>query len=137
MSEKPNPRRPGRPRGSRNKSTLLFDEIGREGIVDLIRKVKKEADNGDMRAAAIVLARVWPCSRGRPVEIELPPVETAADVVRAHAAVIAAMAAAEITPEEARLVVDVLESQRRAIETGNLELRVQAMEEKTKGLQPA
>jgi hypothetical protein len=116
----------------------VLDAIGREGIEDTIRMVKRKADaEGDMRAAAIVLARAWPCSRGRPVALDLPPVDTAADVVRAHAAVIAAMAAEEVTPEEAKAVIEVLESQRRAIETSNLELRVRAMEEQAKALQPA
>jgi hypothetical protein len=52
---------PGRPRGSRNKSTLIFDAIGHEGIEDTIRMVKQEADEKrSLRAAAMLLARTWP-----------------------------------------------------------------------------
>jgi hypothetical protein len=121
----------GRPAGSRNKSTLVFDEIGREGIADTIRMVKRKADKeGSLRAAAILLARTWPRGRGRPVALDLPPVETAAGVVQAHAAVVAAMAAQQITPEEAKAVADVLESQRRAIETHDHDKRLQALEQK-------
>jgi hypothetical protein len=122
---------PGRPLGSRNKSTLIFDAIGREGIENTIRMVKSKADNDkSLRAAAILLSHTWPRNRGRTVDIDLPPVDTAAGVVQAHAAVVAAMAAGEITPEEARAITDVLESQRRALETHDHDKRLQALEQK-------
>jgi hypothetical protein len=122
---------PGRPPGSRNKSTLIFDAIGLEGIESTIRMVKSRADNDkSLRAAAILLSHTWPRHRGRTVDIDLPPVETAADVVRAHAAVVAAMAAQQITPEEARAITDVLESQRRALETHDHDKRLQVLEHK-------
>jgi DNA-binding GntR family transcriptional regulator len=44
--------------------------------------------------------------------------------------VVAAMAAQQITPEEAKAVADVLESQRRAIETHDHDKRLQALEQK-------
>jgi len=121
---------PGRPRGSRNRSTLLFDALGREDAEQLIRVVKDRAGQGDMRAASIVLARIWPHHRGQPVQLDLPTVETAADIVRAQAAVIAAMAQGEITPDEAAAVAGVLDAQRRAIETHDHERRLLALEEK-------
>ena len=121
---------PGRPPGSRNKSTLLLDEIGREGLEEVIRKVSEAAREGNMRAASILLARAWPRGRGRPVVLDLPPVETAGGVVQAHAAVVAQMATGEITPDEASTVTDVLESQRRAIETHDHERRIKELEEK-------
>jgi len=122
---------PGRPQGSRNKSSLIFDAIGREGIESTIRMVKSKADDDkSLRAAAILLSHTWPRHRGRTVDIDLPPVETAADVVQAHAAVVAAMAAQQITPEEARAITDVLESQRRALETHDHDKRLQALEQK-------
>ena len=54
---------------------------------------------------------------------------TAADLVPALAAVASAMGRGELTPEEARAMCAVLESQRRAIETAELEARVAALEE--------
>jgi polyhydroxyalkanoate synthesis regulator phasin len=49
--------------------------------------------------------------------------------VPALAAVVAAMGRGELTPEEARAVVGVLEVQRKAIETAELEARVAALED--------
>tara|TARA_Y100001934_G_scaffold137202_1_gene165539 strand:+ start:9627 stop:9869 length:243 start_codon:yes stop_codon:yes gene_type:complete len=55
--------------------------------------------------------------KSRPIKIDLPKVETAADVTAAQSAVIVAMAKADITPEEASTIAGVLEAKRRAIET--------------------
>lgn len=90
--------------------------------------VKDCAGKGDMKAAAIVLARVWPRRRGRPLELDLPSVETPDGLVRAHAALIAALSRGELTPEEAASVGSVLETQRRAIETLDHERRLVELE---------
>ena len=110
---------PGRPAGSRNKSTIWLEELGREGIEKVIRTVQKEAENGNMYAAAIVLARTWPRRRGQPVEIDLPSVADTGGLVAAQAAVIAAMASGEISPDEAQSIAALLETQRRTIETND------------------
>lgn len=80
----------GHPRGARNKATQK-----------VIRAVQKEAESGNIPAAALVLARTWPRGKGQPVQIELPPVTDTSGLVAAQAAVIAAMAGGEISPEEA------------------------------------
>lgn len=129
-------RGPGRPPGSRNKSTLWLEELGREGTERLVRVVQEQAEQGDMRAASIILSRTWPHQRGRRVTLDLPPVETAGGLVHAQATVIAAMARGELTPDEAASVASVLETQRRAIETLDHEQRLQALEDKKKAAVP-
>lgn len=64
-----------------------------------------------------------------PVALELPPVACAADLVPALAAVVGAVGRGELTPEEGRAVAGLLEAQRRAVETAELERRVAALEE--------
>src|SRR5882672_12933229 len=115
----------GRPQGSRNKSAVIFDEIGYEGIDDIIRSVQQQANKGSLHAAAILLARTWPIPRNHslPVTVDLPPVERPGDIVKANAALIALVAAGELTPEEAGSVGRLLENQRRALETLELEQR--------------
>ena len=134
LFEKGNTFGTGRPPGSRNKATALLDEIANEGIEDVIRKVAEAAKAGDIRAASLLLARLWPRGRGRPVVLDLPPIETAADIVQAHAAVIAQMAEGEVTPEEAAKVGHVLELHRRALETCEIENRIEAPETERTGL---
>jgi hypothetical protein len=62
------------------------------------------------------------------VEIDLPPVGAAADLPQALNAVMAAMAAGEITPDEASAIAAVIESRRKAIETEDLDRRLTALE---------
>jgi hypothetical protein len=128
---------PGRPRGSRNKTTVWLDELGAEDTEEIIKVVKTEARKGDMRAAWLVLSRTWPHRRGRPVEIDLPPVETSAGLIRAQAALIAALAKGEITPDEAASIAGVLETQRRAIETHDHTRRIRELEKKVEAECPS
>jgi|SRR5512132_1843294 hypothetical protein len=68
-------------------------------------------------------ARVWPVRRGRPVALGLPPIRAVADVVVALGTVADAMAAGELTPDEASAVAGVLEAKRKAVETAELDER--------------
>ncbi len=124
-----NPGGPGRPKGTRHKALLALEAIGAEAAEAVLRQVVEEAKGGDLRAAEILLRRLWPERKGRPVEVELPSMASAADLVPALAAVVAAMGRGELTPEEAQAISAVLESQRRAVETAELEARVAALEE--------
>jgi hypothetical protein len=130
--QKGKPAGPGRPAGSRNKSTAWIDAVGHDATEALIRTVLEAATGGDMRAASIVLARTWPHRRGRPVELDLPSVEKAGGLVQAQAAVVAALARGELTPDEAAAVASLLENQRRAIEMHDLEKRLRQLEEERK-----
>lgn len=86
------------------------------------------AGKGDMRAAEILLRRLWPERRSRPVMLDLPPMERAADLAKALGAAAQAVGAGELTPGEAGAVAGVLELHRRAIETANLEARIARLE---------
>jgi hypothetical protein len=122
---------PGRPKGCRNKSTVLLDAIGAEGIEDVIRVVQEKAKKkGNLHAAQILLDRLWP--RGpRLAPLDLPAVKTAADIVEANAALIERISEGEVPPEQANAASTVIENQRRAIETGELEKRIQQLEAAT------
>ncbi len=129
--EKNCPPGPGRPKGCRNKATLLLEALGSERLEKVCNVLFDKAESGSVPAAQFLIARLVPRPRGRPVEIELPPVETAAGLVQANAAVVATMAAGGITPEEADSVGRVLATQARAIELHELETRVRAIEKKS------
>jgi hypothetical protein len=123
-----NPGGPGRPKGARHAALAALDAIGAEAAEEVLRRVVEDAKAGDLRAAEILLRRLWPERKGRPVEVALPEVASAANLVAALAAVASAMGRGELTSEEARAMCAVLESQRRAIETAELEARVAALE---------
>ena len=123
-----NPGGPGRPKGGRHAALAALDALAAEAAEAVLRRVAEDAKAGDLRAAEILLRRLWPERRGRPVEVELPPVTAAADLVPAIAALVRALASGVLTPEEAQAVAGVLEAQRKAIETGELEQRIELLE---------
>jgi hypothetical protein len=126
-----NPGGPGRPAGSPNRATLLLDKLAEEDGKDILARTIEAAEVGDLRAADIVLSRVWPVRRGgRPVTFELPTIETAADIVKAVGNVATAVAGGELTPEEGNAVAAILEVKRKAIETTDLETRIAALEQR-------
>ena len=119
----------GRPAGSRNKATVLLDQMAEGDATEILATVTTAAKAGDLRAAEILLSRIWPVRKGRPVALDLPALESAADVVSALSVVAAAMASGDITPEEAQAVAAVLEGKRRAVETVALEARIAVLEQ--------
>jgi hypothetical protein len=123
-----NPGGPGRPVGSRNKATLALDQIADDAGKAILEKMVEAAKDGDLRAADLVLSRIWPARKGRPISLELPKIDTAADLVAGLGRVADAVAAGDITPDEGQAVSAVLETKRRAIETLELEIRITALE---------
>ena len=122
------PGNPGRPQGSRHEALKALDAIGAESAAEIMRSVIAAARNGDMRAADILLRRLWPERKGRPVALDLPALVGAAGIADAVGAVASAVAAGEVSPEEGQAVAAILETQRRAIETADLEARIATLE---------
>ncbi len=100
---------------------------------DVLSAVISHAKKGDVAAASMIMARVWPARKGRPVSFDLPPLSTAADLAAALGSVAQAVGNGVLTPEEAQAVGTVLEMQRKAIELAELEARVTALEGKLHG----
>ena len=120
----------GRPPGARHEALKALDAIGSEGAAEVMKKVVEAAKGGDMRAADILLRRLWPERKGRPVTLDMPDAIDAASVAAALSSVSGAVAAGDLSPEEGQTVAAILEAQRRAIETADLEARIAALEER-------
>ena len=88
-----------------------------------------EFGGGDPTAMRLCIERLIPVRKGRPVVFDLPAIETAADVANALGAIAGAMAAGELTPDEAGAVAGVIEFRRRAIETVEHEERLRKLED--------
>ena len=119
---------PGRRPDSRNKATVAVEALLDGEAEKLIRKAIEMALAGNTVAMRLCLDRLCPPRRTRPIELELPKVETAGGVLQAHAEVIDAMAQGGITPDEASSVSSVLEVKRRSIEACELEARITELE---------
>src|ERR1700730_17667187 len=99
-----------------------------QDIEAVIAKVIRKAKSGDMQAARLILDRIMPPRRGRPVKFQLSHSKPAADVVAALAAVVKGMAGGQLSPAEAVEIAGVVELARRAIETQDVEVRLRALE---------
>ncbi len=120
----------GRPRGSKSVASKLLDSMGTEAAGSIMTSVIEAAQAGDMRAAEIVLARLWPVRRGRPIIMELPDTRSLEGLQAAMAKVVELMSAGQISTEEAASITAVLETNRKIIETVELQHRLQAVEDK-------
>ena len=118
----------GRPLGARNKSTLLARALLDEGTRDITDRVIALALAGDPLALKLCFERILPRKRDVAITLDLPPVETIADCSKAIAVVIAAVAAGEFTPKEGRVLITLIEGQRRCTDYDEMERRLTAIE---------
>jgi hypothetical protein len=119
----------GKPKGARHKTTLAVQALLDGEAEALTRKCIELAKGGDTTALRLCMERLAPAVKSRAVGLSLPAVESASDLLKAQAVTIQAMAAGEITPDEAATVASVLETKRKAIETVEIEQRVKALEQ--------
>ena len=109
---------------------MLAEKLMEDDAENIVRAVVNAAKAGDPTAMRLCVERLVPLRKGRPVVFDLPPVKTAADIAGAVGALVRAMAAGELTTDEASAVASVLEMHRRAIETTEIEVRLQKLEER-------
>lgn len=124
------PGNPGRPKGARDRRTVALEALFKENGEQVAQATIAAAMAGDMTAARMVLDRAFPVRKMRPVSIDLPKIETAADLLTAQGLVVDAMSRGEITPDEATEIGKVLEHIGSAIERRDLEARIAKLEEK-------
>jgi hypothetical protein len=110
--------------GTRNRATLLKAALDSEEGPAMARIVIDKALSGDVVTARFCLDRLEPRPRGRAIAIDLQEGARASDVVAAFDATLRAMAAGEITPDEAVQVTRVLDGRRKAIEAARREREV-------------
>lgn len=124
----------GRKRGSPNKATAevrnLALEHGPAAIAELAR-LSTEAQSEAARIAAcnaIVERAYGKALTGRMVELQIPDTSTVDGVSKAIAQIVQTAASGHITPGEASDFCGLLESQRRAIELSEIEMRLARLE---------
>ncbi len=91
----------GRPRGSRNRATLIMEAILEDGGARLIQKLISMAMDGHPGAMRHCVERLLPRMRERSVDLELPATDTTEGVSAAIDAIVAAVAKGQLTPRRA------------------------------------
>lgn len=118
----------GKPKGARHKTTLAVDALLDGDAENLTRKAIEMALGGDTVALRLCLDRLAPVRKDRPVTFALPTIETTADLPKASAALLEAVASGELTPSEAAELGKLVEAHVRAIEVTDLAARLEALE---------
>ncbi|MHB2211405.1 DUF5681 domain-containing protein [Methylobacterium sp. CM6257] len=118
----------GRPKGSRNRATVALEKILDGDAESILRKAVEMAQEGDPTALRLCLDRILPPRKDRPISFDLPEIVTTDDLPKATGAIVAAVAAGELTPAEAAEISKTLDVHVRAIEATELHRRMAALE---------
>lgn len=120
----------GKPTGTRSKSTQLLLALMEGDAHSITQAVITAAKAGDLMAAKIILDRLIPPAKERPVNVDLPDTSTSEGVSAAQSAILRAVAGGDLLPGEASTLSAIVESKRRAIETQELSDRITQLESK-------
>jgi hypothetical protein len=121
----------GKPKGTRNATTLALETLLDGQATALTQKAIDLALAGDMAALRLCLDRILPPRKDRPVTFTLPAITSAQDAAATVSAVLAAVAAGEITPADAGEISKLIEAYVKAFETAELAERLERLERMT------
>jgi hypothetical protein len=106
----------GRPRGSRNKTTLRMQEILAESGEPMMHKAIELGLGGDKELLRFCLERLVPVIKDSPVEVEIGRVSTHEEAGKVREQVLESMGSGELTPAEAKACMEVIDTRTRSIE---------------------
>jgi hypothetical protein len=119
----------GRPRGSSNRATRAAEMLLDGEATALTRKAVELALAGDQAALRLCLDRTVAPRRERAVELALPPIRSADDILAAIKVVSGAVGRGAITPGEGFTLSQMIETFLRAIDASDFEGRLRQLEE--------
>jgi len=123
----------GRPRGSRNKRTIEWQEMLNEHGAAVLTKCIVSALQGDRSAMRMCVERLLPPCKESPAQFRLPSMTTATGLAQGQAAVLDAYSRGQLTASQAATMSELLDRYRQSLETEQLEARLQALEQRGRG----
>lgn len=85
--------------------------------------------DGNIQALQLCLSRIMAPMKERPINVELPPVETAEDAPQFMAALLGAVASGEIKPADAATMIGMVESHGEALKEAKIAANLRQCEE--------
>ena len=126
----------GRPKGSKNRATLLAIAAMEGELGAIVKRIIDAAKAGDMAAARLVVDKLIPAAKDRPVSIKLPQITDVATCNAAQAKITATVASGDLLPSEGEALSGLVEHQRRALETHNMAKHIEALEKQASKEKP-
>ncbi len=118
----------GKPRGAKNRSSLVAERLFADEIQEICRSVIAQAKAGNMQAATIILDRVLPPIRDKPIQIDLPKMTSSNDLVKAVECITLAVGSGLISPLEGESIARIVDTHIKALEFNEIEKRLSNLE---------
>lgn len=118
----------GRPKGARNRATLIAEALLNGEVEELTRKAVTLAKRGNVVCLRLCLDRLLPPKKDRPVQFQLGSIQSANGAAEAMAALLRGVANGEVSPTEAEVVSNLIETWLRAVAASDFERRLEALE---------
>ena len=119
---------PGRPPGSKNKTTQVLEQLAEGQAEQLLHKVLEQALAGDVACLRMLLDRLYVPPKARPINVPIPPINGPEDALSAIAAIFSALGRGELTPDETTALSLVVGRFIQIIELQDHEKRIAALE---------
>ena len=120
----------GKPKGVRNKTTLIAQALLEGQAEALVTKVVQLALAGDLSCLRVCIERLVPPKRDTPIDIVFPDIKVAADAPKLLSIVMKRLREGGITPSEANALTDLVMAMQKLLELVDLDRRINALEEK-------
>lgn len=118
----------GRPPGKRVALAAALDKFAEEHAPEILQEAVRLAKAGDSAVLRLIMERVWPPRKGRPIRLVLPNMAEPDGALQALDRITDAMAAGEISAEEAEAAASVVSTRIRAQELRSLEQQLRDLE---------
>jgi hypothetical protein len=119
----------GRPQGSRNKATLVCEQLLEGEAGELIRTLVEKAKGGNIQALGMCLDRLLPARKERCIDLELRPVTGPQDLPIQFQDITAGVAEGRITPGEGESLSSILTSHSQIMERVGMDQRIGELED--------
>ena len=121
----------GRPKGSRNRKSLLAEELLESHAEAVVNQALALAEKGNTQVLRILLGHILSRRREVPLKTGPLPMSTVAELSQASEKLMNKVTSGQIGLSDAKGIAGLLEQRRHILETEDLEKRVRAIEQKT------
>ena len=119
----------GKPKGARDRRSVWREKLGGE-LDAILERVVAAAKAGDMQAISLILSRTCPPLRPRGEPVPLPALGKAKSFSELARAILAAIAAGDLSPDQGSDLLGALVSATKIVESDELAARLTALEQR-------